>query len=229
MVTASSTIHRILLLLTIPALLAATSTPRAAADDAPATAADSSAADSNAMREAFIRDFRRIGLNTTPGDAQLLRVLVATAGSTRGVEVGTATGYGAIHMGLAFEHTGGKLITIDIDPKMVAAARNNLQQVQLQDTVTVVEGDALKVLPQLEGEYDFLFLDAVKQDYLRYLQAMEPKMKAGSLIVADNVIRSANAMRDFLEYVEQSPSYQMAIVRASLDKDDGMAIIYKLK
>lgn len=66
-------------------------------------------------REQFLQDFKRIGLNTTPGDAMTLRILVGVSGAKRGVEVGTATGYGALQMGVAFEHNGGHLDTIDID------------------------------------------------------------------------------------------------------------------
>jgi predicted O-methyltransferase YrrM len=182
-----------------------------------------------AHREQLIKNFKRIGLNTAPDDALFLRILVESTRVRRGVEVGTATGYGAMLMGLAFERNGGQLTTVDIDPQMVAAARKNLADMQLQDTVSVVEGDALEVLPQLQGEYDFLFLDALKQDYLKYFRAMEPKLAPGAVIVADNVIQSADAMQDFLDAVKSDPHYHMVILRASELKNDGMALIYKLK
>lgn len=180
-------------------------------------------------RRAFVDNFQRIGLNTTPGDAMMLRILVESSEAKRGVEVGTATGYGAIVMGLGFERTGGHLTTVDIDPDMVKAARGNLDKMQLSDTVTVVEGDALLVLPKLEGKFDFLFLDAVKSDYFKYFKAMEPKMEAGSVIVADNVIRSGKHMQDYLEYVQTDPRYHTVIIRASDEKGDGMAVTYKVK
>ena len=181
------------------------------------------------FRTEFIKDFERTMLNTTPGDATLLRILVESSQAKRGIEVGTATGYGAINMGWGFERTGGHLTTIDIDSKMVAAARENIEKMGLTKSVTVVQGDALKVLPQLEGEFDFLFIDAVKRDYLKYFRAVEPKLKPGSVIVADNVIRSRNQMLDFLGAIEQDPGYLMVIIRASDEKHDGMAVIHKLK
>jgi len=181
------------------------------------------------FRADFIKDFQRIGLNTAPGDAAFLRIMVESCRAQRGVEIGTATGYGAIVMGLGFERTGGHLTTVDIDPKMVAAARQNLQKMQLDKVVTVVEGDALQVIPKLEGEFDFAFIDAVKQDYLKYFQGLEPKLKPGALIIADNVIKSASQMQDFLEFVQNSPNYHTTIIRASELKGDGMAVIYKVK
>ena len=189
-------------------------------------AADRSPADPES-RKAFIAGFQRTILNTAPGDAALLRILVESSQAKRGIEVGTATGYGAIHMCLGFERTGGQLLTVDIDPAMVRKARENLKTVGLEKTVTLIEGDALKVLPQLEGEFDFVFLDALKRDYFQYFKALAPKLKPGAVVVADNVIQSREDMKDFLDFMENSPDYQMVIVRASMEKGDGMAICYK--
>lgn len=184
---------------------------------------------SDRTREQMLKEFKRTSLNTTPGDAMLLRILVETRNAKRGVEVGTATGFGALNLGIGFERTGGHLYTIDIDPQMVAAARGNLKKFALEDIVTVIEGDALDELPKLEGEFDFVFIDAVKRDYLKYFQAISPKLKPGAVIVADNVIQSERQMRDFLDFMEQSPDYEMVIIRASMEKNDGMAICYKLR
>lgn len=180
-------------------------------------------------RDAFIKNFQRSGLNTTPGDAMLLRILVESRGAKRGVEVGSANGYGAINMGIAFERTGGHLYTLEISPAMVKACRANLKKVGLDKTVTVVEGDALQTLKTIEGPIDFVFLDAVKQDYMKYFKLLEPKLVKGAVVVADNVIRSGKAMRDFLDYLEKSPDYDFVILRASLEKQDGISVAYKIR
>jgi len=179
------------------------------------------------QRQELLRDFPRIGLNTAPEDAAFLQLMVECTGVKRGVEVGTATGYGALHMGLGFERNGGELITIDIDPQMVEAAVKNVREMQLEETVKVIEGDALKVLAELTGTFDFAFLDAVKSDYLKYFRLIEPKLARGAVIIADNVIQSADAMRDFLDAIGTDPKYHMVIIRASDLKRDGMAVIYK--
>jgi predicted O-methyltransferase YrrM len=145
------------------------------------------------------------------------------------VEVGAATGFGALNMGIAFERNGGHLYTIDIDSGMVRKSRENLKAVGLEETVTVIEGDALKVLPKLEGEFDFVFIDAVKSDYLKYFKYLEPKLVPGAVVVGDNVIRSERQMRDFLDYIQQSPDYETVIIRASMEKNDGMSISYKIR
>ena len=184
---------------------------------------------SDEFRKDFIENFKRTGLNTTPGDAMMLRVLVASAGVRRGVEVGSATGYGAVNMGIAFERNGGHLYTLEIDPDTVKVCRDNIKKMGLENTVTCIEGDALKTLPKLEGQFDFAFLDALKSDYLKYLKIIEPHLKPGAIVVGDNVIRSARAMQDFLDYIQNSPDYETVIIRASMEKKDGMSISYKIK
>ncbi len=181
------------------------------------------------FRERFIKNFQRNWLNTTEGDAMMLRILAESAGAKRGVEIGSANGFGAINMGIAFERTGGHLYTLEIDPQRVKECRENLKKVGLENTVTCIEGDALKTLPTLEGEFDFVFIDALKRDYLKYLKIIEPKLKPGAVIVGDNVIRSAGAMEDFLNYIQESPKYDTVIIRASMEKKDGMSVSYKIK
>ena len=184
---------------------------------------------SEAFRKAFLEKFQRIGLNTTPGDAMMLRILIGSRSAKRGIEVGTASGFGAVNMGMAFERNGGHLYSLEIDPKFVKECRDNLQKVGLEKRVTVMEGDALKLLPSLEGQFDFIFIDALKKDYLKYLKAIEPKLARGAVVVGDNVIKSARSMPDFLEYVQTSPDYDTVIIRASEEKGDGMSISYKLR
>jgi predicted O-methyltransferase YrrM len=184
---------------------------------------------SNEFREQFLKDFKHIPLDSTAGDAMLLRILAGSMNAQRSVEVGSARGFGAINMGIAFERTGGRLYTIDIDPDMVKACRENLAAVGLEKTVTVVEGDALKVLGELEGEFDFVFLDAVKQDYFRYFKAIKPKLRPGAMVVADNAIQSAGAMKDFLDFMRASPDWEIVVVRASMEKNDGMAVCHRTR
>ena len=180
------------------------------------------------FREAFLARFRRIKLNTTPGDAMLLRVLIQSTRAKRGIEIGTASGFGAMHMGIGFERTQGHLYSLEIDPASARQTRQNLRKVGLEKTVTVMTGDALKLIAGLKGKFDFVFIDAVKQDYLRYLQAVEPMLKRGAVIAADNVIVCAEEMPDFLSYIRTSPDYDTVILRASMEKGDGMSVSYKI-
>lgn len=179
------------------------------------------------LRRVMIRDFPRITKNTTPGDAALLRILIESSRAKRGLEIGVATGYGALVMGLGFERNGGHLTSVEIDPEMVRVARANVKKMHLEHVVRVVKGDALRIISKLEGPFDFVFLDAIKEDYLAYLRAVEPKLKPRAIIVADNVIQFADAMEDFLTAIQDERQYQSVILRASEEKGDGMAVLYK--
>lgn len=204
----------------LPILLVCAALPCAAAD---------SRVSSDDFRREFLAAFQRTSLNTTPGDAMMLRILVESMRAKRGIEVGAASGFGALNMGIGFERTGGHLYSLEIDPKRVEETRGNLKKVGLDKVVTVVEGDALKTLPTIEGPIDFVFIDAVKQDYLKYLKLIEGKLTKGAVIVADNVIVSERAMADYLEYVQKDPRFDTVIIRSSMEKGDGMAITYKIR
>ena len=179
------------------------------------------------FRSRFIRDFRHTIMDTSVDDAMFLRICVDAAGAKRGIEVGTYKAFGAMNMGIAFERRGGHLYTVEINPRNAALSRKNLKTVALDKSVTVVEGDALKVLPKLDGKYDFIFLDAVKRDYFRYLKDVEDKLLPGSLVTADNTISSARAMRDFLAHLD-GKGYDAVTVRASMAKNDGVTLAYKI-
>ncbi len=159
----------------------------------------------------------------------LLRILVEARGAQHGIEIGAANGFGAINMGIAFERTGGRLFSFEADPARVRETRENLAKVRLDAIVTVVEGDALQTLPEHQGGIDFVFIDAVKTDYREYLRIIEPKLSPGAVVIADNVIRHAEAMTDYLEYVQTSSDYDTVIIQASSEKGDGMAVSYKIR
>lgn len=184
---------------------------------------------SGESRARLLEQIPRNSLSSTLGDSMMLRVLIRNGNLQRGIEVGVALGYGAIHMGIAFEQTKGTLTSIEIDPQRAETARRNVVAAGLEKTVNVVQGDALAVLPKLEGKFDFIYLDAMKPDYLKYLKAVEPKLNKGAIIAADNVIVSARAMADFLAYIRSSPDYESVTIRASDEKGDGMLIAYKLR
>ncbi len=181
------------------------------------------------FRENFLENFERHGLNTAYSDAKFLRIMVESSGAKRGVEVGSCNGYGAMFMGMGFEKNEGKLYTIEILPRFVKECRENIEKVGLEDSVECIEGDALEVMPELEGTFDFLFIDAVKSDYFKYFKIMEPKLEKGAVIVADNTIQYADAMKDFLDYMRENPDYDMVNIQTTQEKRDGMAVIHKRK
>jgi predicted O-methyltransferase YrrM len=159
-------------------------------------------------------------------DGRFLRVMVASSGATRALEIGGANGYSAIWIGLGLRQTGGHLTTIEYDPARAKAAAENIRRAGLADIVTVVPGDAFKEFPKVPGEFDFVFLDAWKRDYKRFLELVFPRLRPRGLFLAHNVVNKQNEMPDFLNVIQNNPAILTTIVRPS---GEGMSVSVKLK
>ena len=122
-----------------------------------------------------------------PVVGQLLYILARFAGARRILELGTATGYSAIYLGEACRETGGKVITLEVDPGMAARARKNADTAGLDSIVEVLLGDALDTAGRMQPPFDLIFMDIEKNDYVRALPDCERLLPAGRLLVADNV------------------------------------------
>ena len=124
----------------------------------------------------------------SPNQGKLLMMLAQMLGARRILEIGTLGGYSTIWLarGLA---PGGMLITLEADPKHADVARSNIARAGLSDVVEVRLGRGLDTLPLLEGPFDLIFIDADKVSYPEYLQWAIRLTRAGSVIVADNVVR----------------------------------------
>jgi predicted O-methyltransferase YrrM len=165
-------------------------------------------------------------LSVSQEDGRFLRLMAATSGAKRAVEIGGAYGYSAIWIGLGLRQTGGRLTSIEYDPARAKIAADNIRKAGLDDIVTVVPGDAFKEIPKLTGAFDFVFLDAWKRDYKRFLDLVLPRLGPRGLLLAHNVVNKKNEMRDFLDAIKGDPSLFTTIVTPS---GEGMSISYKLK
>jgi caffeoyl-CoA O-methyltransferase len=157
-------------------------------------------------------------------DGRMLRVLTASSGTKRAIEIGSASGYSAIWIGLGLRETGGRLVTVEYDPVRAREAAENVRRAGLADIVQVVHGDAFKEIPRLPGTFDFVFLDAWKRDYKRFLDLVLPRLDAGGLFLAHNVVNKGGDMPDFLAAIEGNPNLITAIVTPS---GEGISISMK--
>lgn len=159
-------------------------------------------------------------------DGRFLRVMVASSGATRALEIGGANGYSAIWIGLGLRQTGGRLTTIEHDPARAKVAAENIRRAGLSDVVTVVSGDAFREIPKLQGEFDFVFLDAWKRDYKRFLDMVFPRLKPRGLFLAHNVVNKQSEMTDFLQAIRTDPRMFTSIVTPS---GEGVSITVKAR
>lgn len=128
------------------------------------------------------------------------------------VEVGMSQGYSTIWLAEAAKSYGGKVTTIEIEESKIAAARNYFDQLGFQDTVTIIHGNAGEVLKNWTEPIDFLFLDAVKREYITCLQLAEQHMPIGGIAVADDVIEWRRKLDEFFDYIASKPEFESEIL-----------------
>lgn len=157
-------------------------------------------------------------------DGRFLRVLVGTRGAKRVLEIGGASGYSAIWMGLGLRDTGGQLVTIEYDAGRAKEAQANIIKAGLSPTVRVVSGDAFAEIPKLAGTFDMIFLDAWKPDYQKFFQMTFPRLEPGGLFIAHNVVNKRDQMKDFLQTITSRTDAWTTIVSPS---GEGMSLTYK--
>ena len=145
-------------------------------------------------------------------DGRFLRVMAAASRAKHALEIGSASGYSAIWIGLGLRETGGRLVTIEFDPVRAREAADNVRRAGVSDIVQVVQGDAFTQIPRLPGTFDFVFLDAWKKDYKRFLDLVLPRLDGGGVFLAHNVVNKGKDMPDFLDAIERYPNLLTSIV-----------------
>jgi len=166
-----------------------------------------------------------------PRRGLILDGVVEKHNPSRILEVGTLVGYSAIRMGRHLKE-GQKLTCIELREDMARTARSNIDKAGLSDVIEVKVGDARQLLPGLEGGFDMVFLDAVKEDYITYLKSIERLLHPGSVVVADNVKSHATEVAPYLDYVRNSGKYKSTYLDApaqnGIDKGDAVEISVRL-
>jgi predicted O-methyltransferase YrrM len=157
-------------------------------------------------------------------DGRFLRLLIASSHRKRALEIGGASGYSAIWMAQGLRATGGKLVTIEYDPVRAKELAENIKRAGFSDIVQVVAGDAFAEIPKLQGTFDFVFLDAWKRDYKKFLDLVYPRLDKGGVFTAHNVVNKRSEMGDFLDAIQRNPSLWSAIVAPS---GEGISLSYK--
>ena len=159
-------------------------------------------------------------------DGRFLRMLVAARGAKSVLEIGAASGYSGIWLGLGARETGGRVVAIEYDPKRATEAAANIRRAGLTDVVRVIPGDAFAEIPKLTGRFDFVFLDAWKPDYEKFFDLVYPRLEPGGVFVAHNVVNKKAEMEPFLRTVLTHPSLFTTIVSPS---HEGMSVSYKTR
>ena len=162
-------------------------------------------ADRDADYRGFFHKAKDIHMAVSPATGTLLYMLARATRAKAIVEFGTSFGISTIHLAAALrDNGGGRLIGSEFEPTKVAHARANLAAAGLADLVEIREGDALETFARdLPESIDVVLLDGHKPLYSRILELVEPRLRAGACLVADN----ADASPDYVARVRQSSGF----------------------
>jgi caffeoyl-CoA O-methyltransferase len=166
-----------------------------------------------------------------PLEGQLLGWLVWLSGAKRVLEIGTFTGYSSISMALNLA-AGGRITSLDVNEETTAAARRYADEAGVADRIDYRVGPALEALESLDGPFDLVFIDADKENYINYYEAVLPKLAEMGFIVADNVLWSGRvveedgdvstqAIKAFNEHVASDERVELLMLTVR----DGMTLI----
>ena len=163
----------------------------------------------------------------------IIKVLVEEK-PKRLLEIGTAVGYSAICFAQNMDKDS-HIDTIELDENRAQEARMNFEKLNLDGRINIFQGNAVEILPTLQGEYDIVFIDAAKGKYPIFLKEAIRLLKDGGLILADNVLykgyvlgdynkhkqrTAVNHLREYLKEVQETPNLDTTL----LEVGDGLAI-----
>jgi caffeoyl-CoA O-methyltransferase len=165
-------------------------------------------------------------------EGRFLEMLVWASAARRVLELGTYSGYSALSMAAALP-AGGRIDTCEIEEQHAAVARRYIGESPFADRISVHQGPALETIERLEGDFDLVFIDADKENYVNYYEAVLPRLSERGLIAADNTLWSGRVLDDedssegtraikaFNEHVRADPR----VVSVMLTIRDGVTLI----
>jgi predicted O-methyltransferase YrrM len=166
--------------------------------------------------------FSDLYLPVTPDAGRLLYSLVRASRPSTIVEFGMSLGISAIHLASAVRDNGsGRVVTTELSAAKVTKAKKTFAETGLDDLITVLEGDALTTLADLDTAVQFVLLDGWKELYLPVLELLEPRLSAGALVIADNT-----SMADTQPYLDRvrDPGNDYVSVNFPVREGDSMEI-----
>ena len=189
-----------------------------------------------------LRDMRELAERTlvpiiTRDMERLIYTLCAIKKPRRILEIGTAIGYSAICYAIAAPEA--EITTIEVRERSVYKARVNVEKAGFKDRINVIHGKAEEVLPEIEGHFDIIFIDAAKGQYRRFFDLCEKNMTKDTLIISDNVLYKgmpcddsfiderrnktiSRRMKDYLSFLSEDPRFETALLAIG----DGVALSY---
>jgi predicted O-methyltransferase YrrM len=178
------------------------------------------------LSEETARQLGSEGMLSGPVAGRLLELLVWFGRPQRVLEIGTFSGHSALAMAGALPE-GGRVDTCEVDPERAAFAQRYFDRSPYGPRITLHVGPALETVAELDGSFDFVFIDADKEGYVDYYEAVVPRLTERGLIVADNTLWSGEVLEGKVPIVRfnEHVAADSRTVQVVLSVRDGMTLI----
>lgn len=155
-----------------------------------------------------------------PTTGRFLFSLVAPQTDCEVLEVGGSRAYSTIWLAAGVRYLGGRVLSVERDPRKAEAWRRNIADAGLEDWAELVEGDAREVVPAIGDVFDVVFLDAEKEDYEALFGLARSKLEPGALVIADNVLSHVETLGAYSQARQADPS----LVSVTVPLDRGLEV-----
>ncbi len=150
-------------------------------------------------------------------------VLLKAIEARRILEVGTSVGFSTLWFAEAIgKHHGARIITIEMNPQKIEQALKNFKEARVDKMIEIKRGIALELLHRVKGKFDFVFLDADKENIIRYFDIVLPMVRTGGVIAADNMLYPGHfqpAMKKYARHVRTKPNTQSVTVPIGMGEE----------
>ncbi len=156
---------------------------------------------------------------------QFLFALVAPQTDCEVLEIGGSRGYSTIWLAAGVRHLGGRVLSIEMDPRKIEAWHRNIAEAGLEDTAQLVEGDAMERLREIDDVFDLVFIDAEKDDYDALFELARSKVEPGALFVADNILSHPDPLARYAAARQADPA--LSSVTVPLDRGLELSVVLR--
>jgi predicted O-methyltransferase YrrM len=155
-----------------------------------------------------------------PTTGRFLFSLVAPQTDCEVLEIGGSRGYSTLWLAAGVRFLGGRVLSLESDPRKAEAWRANIAEAGLEDWAELIEGDARETLPGLDDVFDLVFIDAEKDDYEELFALARPTLEPGGLVVADNVVSHPDPLAQYSAARQADPT----LVSVTVPLDRGLEL-----
>ncbi len=156
---------------------------------------------------------------------QFLFSLVAPQTDCEVLEIGGSRGYSTIWLAAGVRHLGGRVLSLEHDPRKCEAWRANIAEAGFEDSADLIEGDAKETIPAVDDVFDVVFLDAEKEDYEHLFGLARTKLEAGALVIADNVLSHVETLGAYSRARQTDP--ELESVTVPLDRGLELSVVLR--